>query len=154
MLKYIKILNCDIANGPGFRVSLFVSGCSLHCPGCFNPDSWDFNCGQPFSIKVQNKIMELLKPDYIKGLSILGGNPTEPQNEPELALFLKRVKEFYPDKDIWMWSGHTYEELLARNDELIKYCDVLIEGPFIESLKDFTIPWRGSTNQRIINLKS
>lgn len=154
MLKYTKILNCDIANGPGFRVSLFVSGCSLHCKGCFNPQAWDFNCGQPFSIKVQNKILELLKPDYIKGLSILGGNPTEPQNEPELIEFVKRVKQFFPNKDIWLWSGHTYEELLARNDELLKYCDVLIEGPFIESLKDYTIPWRGSTNQRIINLKS
>lgn len=98
--------------------------------------------------------MELLKPDYIKGLSILGGNPTEPQNEPELIEFVKRVKQFYPNKDVWLWSGHTYEELLARNDELLKYCDVLIEGPFIESLKDYTIPWRGSTNQRIINLKS
>lgn len=153
-MRYSQILNCDVANGLGWRVTLFVSGCSIHCPGCFNPESWDFCYGKPFTIATQNKILGLLMPDYIRGLSLLGGNPTEPSNEEELVPFVKRVKDYFPNKDIWVWSGHTYEDLIARDDELIKHCDVLVDGPFIESKKDVTIPWRGSTNQRVIDLKT
>lgn len=151
-MYYSQILDCDIANGLGFRVSLFVSGCSLHCKGCFNSEAWNYKFGKPFTISTQNKILELLHPDYIAGLSLLGGNPTDPENEEDLIPFVKRVKQYYPNKNIWVWSGHTLEELQKRDDELIKYCDILVDGPFIEEKKDLTLPFRGSSNQRIIDL--
>ena len=151
-MNYAGIYTADVANGLGWRVSLFVSGCTLHCKGCFNPEAWDFKFGKPFTMTTQNKILELLKPDHIKGLSILGGNPTEPQNERELIPFIKRVKEYYPDKDIWLWTGHTLEELKARDDELIKLCDVVVDGRFEEEKKDASLAFRGSSNQRIINM--
>lgn len=151
---YSQILNCDIANGFGWRVSLFVSGCSLHCPGCFNPEAWDFCFGKPFGLAAQNKILELLKLDYIKGLTLLGGDPTEPANSEELAKFIERMRSYYGDtKDIWLWSGHTFEELVERNDKLLPLCDVLVDGPFIEAQKDLTLAFRGSSNQRIIDVK-
>lgn len=106
------------------------------------------------TIKIQNKILELLKPDYIRGLSILGGNPTEPQNEPELIDFIRRVRDYYSDtKDVWLWSGHTFEELIEREDKLLPLCDVLVDGPFIEAKKDLTLAFRGSSNQRIVDVK-
>jgi len=152
-MYYSQILDCDIANGLGWRISLFVSGCSLHCKGCFNPETWDYNFGKPFTVKTQNKILELLHPDYIRGLSVLGGNPTDEENEIDLVPFLGRVKEYYPNKDIWVWSGHTFEKLKERNDKILRYCDVLVDGPFIEKEKDLTIPFRGSRNQRLIDVK-
>ena len=153
-MNYAQILDCDVANGLGWRVSLFVSGCSLHCPGCFNEKAWDFNYGKPFGISAQNKILELLMPDYIRGLSILGGNPTDKANEYELTRFVERVRSYYEDKkDIWLWSGHTWEQLLERKSELVPLCDVLVDGPFIEAKKDLTLPFRGSSNQRIIDVK-
>lgn len=148
-MNYMKILDCDVANGLGWRVSLFVSGCTLHCKGCFNKEAWDFCHGKPFTVNVQNKILELLHPDYIQGLSILGGNPTEPENEKELIPFVKRVKEYYPDKDIWLWTGHTMEELVPRKDELIWLCDVVIDGRFEEDKKDTSLAFKGSGNQRM-----
>ena len=154
MINYSNIKPIDTANGPGCRVSLFVSGCSLHCPGCFNEKAWDFNYGKPFGISAQNKILELLMPDYIRGLSILGGNPTDKDNEYELTRFVERVRSYYEDrKDIWLWSGHTWEQLLERKSELVPLCDVLVDGPFIEAKKDLTLPFRGSSNQRIIDVK-
>ena len=153
-MNYAQILDCDVANGLGWRVSLFVSGCSLHCPGCFNQEAWDYNYGKPFGCAAQNKILELLMPDYIRGLSILGGNPTDKENEYELIRFVERVRSYYEDKkDIWIWSGHTYEQLIEAKDELIPLCDVLVDGPFIQEKKDLTLPFRGSSNQRIIDLK-
>lgn len=153
-MNYASILDADVANGLGWRVSLFVSGCSLHCPGCFNREAWDYNYGKPFGVAAQNKILELLMPDYIRGLSILGGNPTDKENEYELIRFVERVRSYYEDKkDIWIWSGHTYEQLVEAKDELIPFCDVLVDGPFIQEKKDLTLPFRGSSNQRIIDLK-
>ena len=151
-MNYMRILDCDIANGPGWRISLFVSGCTIHCKGCFNQHTWDFCAGKPYTKHTEDKIIELLNRPYIRGLSILGGNPTEPQNEEELVKLCKRIKAELPDKDIWVWSGSTYEELLAKDDELIKVADVLVDGPFIEELKDVTLRFRGSSNQRIIEL--
>ena len=154
MINYSNIKPIDTANGPGCRVSLFVSGCSLHCPGCFNSQAWSYTFGKPFSIAAQNKILELLQPNYIRGLSLLGGNPTDEQNEPELIRFVERVRSYYEDrKDIWIWSGHTWEQLLERKDELVPLCDVLVDGPFIQEKKDLTLPFRGSNNQRIIDVK-
>lgn len=153
-MNYAAIYDCDSANGLGWRVSLFVSGCSLHCPGCFNQQAWDYNYGKPFGISAQNKILELLMPDYIRGLSILGGNPTEKENEYELTRFVERVRSYYEDrKDIWLWSGHTWEQLMERKSELVPLCDVLVDGPFVEEKKDLTLPFRGSSNQRIIDVK-
>ena len=154
MINYSNIKPIDTANGSGCRVSLFVSGCSLHCPGCFNSEAWDYSYGKPFGISAQNKILELLMPDYIRGLSILGGNPTEKKNEPDLIRFVERVRSYYEDrKDIWIWSGHTWEQLMENKDELVPLCDVLVDGPFIEEKKDLTLPFRGSSNQRIIDVK-
>jgi len=153
-MNYSQILDCDVANGLGWRVSLFVSGCSLHCPGCFNKQAWDYEYGKPFGIGAQNKVLELLMPDYIRGLSILGGNPTDKENEEELIRFVERVRSYYEDrKDIWIWSGHTWEQLMERKDELVPLCDVLVDGPFVEAQKDLTLPFRGSSNQRIIDIK-
>lgn len=153
-MNYAQILDCDSANGLGWRVSLFVSGCSLHCPGCFNQKAWDYGYGKPFGCAAQNKILELLMPDYIRGLSILGGNPTDKENEYELTRFVERVRSYYEDrKDIWIWSGHTWEQLMESKDELVPLCDVLVDGPFIEAQKDLTLPFRGSSNQRIIDVK-
>lgn len=152
-MNYMRILDCDIANGPGWRISLFVSGCTIHCKGCFNQHTWDFCSGKPFTKETENKILELLNRPYIRGLSILGGNPTEPQNEEELVKLCKRVKEELPNKDIWVWSGSTYEELLARGSKLLDVCDVLVDGPFIEEFRDVTLKFRGSSNQKLIDLK-
>ena len=148
-MNYMKILDCDVANGLGWRISLFVSGCTLHCPGCFNKGAWDFCSGKPFTVGTQNKILELLKPDHIQGLSLLGGNPTEPENERELVPFVKRVKAYYPDKDIWMWTGHTMEQLREMKSKLPDLVDVIIDGPFVEAEKDPSLVFKGSSNQVI-----
>lgn len=149
-MRYSAIYNCDLANGLGWRVSIFVSGCSIHCKGCFNSQTWDFDFGKEYTKKTENKIIELLNRPYIRGLSILGGNPTEPVNEPDLIHLCERIKKELPEKDIWMWTGHIYEELKSKNDKLIDLCDVIIDGPFIEEKKDLTLKWRGSSNQRIL----
>ena len=148
-MYYSAVYDCDVANGLGWRVCLFVSGCSIRCPGCFNKDAWDFHHGKPFTVNTQNKILELLHPDHIRGLSILGGNPTEPENEQELIPFVKRVKDYYPNKDIWLWTGHDFEKLQEQGDELIKLVDVVVDGPFIEEKKDTSLAFRGSSNQHI-----
>lgn len=149
-MRYSAIYDCDLANGLGWRVSIFVSGCSIHCKGCFNSQTWDFDFGKEYTKKTENKIIELLNRPYIRGLSILGGNPTEPVNEPDLIYLCERIKKELPEKDIWMWTGHIYEELKSKNDKLIDLCDVIIDGPFIEEKKDLTLKWRGSSNQRIL----
>lgn len=159
-MNYAAIKNCDIANGLGVRVSLFVSGCQHHCPNCFNAVAWDFKYGEVFTKEVEETILELLKPDYINGLSLLGGEPFEPENQSTILSFLKAVKECYPCKDIWCYTGFTLEELLGGSRaatkyvrEILGFLDVLVDGRFIEQYKDITLKFRGSSNQRIIDLK-
>ena len=150
-MNYAGIITNDIANGPGVRVSLFVSGCRNHCTGCFNPETWDFSYGKPFTKETENTILDALRPSWTQGLSILGGEPTEPENEEALVPFLKRVRAELPGKDIWLYSGRTYETL--KNDALLKLADVLVDGPFVQEQKDMRLAFRGSRNQRIINLR-
>ena len=160
-MNYGTIKNCDIANGPGVRVSLFVSGCRHHCKCCFNPETWDFSYGRPFTEETADEIISLLKPAYIQGFSLLGGEPFEPENQPELAKFLRRIRETYPEKDIWCYTGYLYDVDLAEGgkvytevtDEMLGCIDVLVDGEFIEAEKDLTLVFRGSRNQRILELK-
>lgn len=159
-MHYGNIKNCDIANGPGVRVTLFVSGCTNHCKNCFQPQTWDFNYGDEFTDKTEEKILTILSPDYINGLTLLGGEPFEPQNQRSLLPFVKKVKERFPNKSIWAFSGFTFEELTQKGnhancevtDELLSLIDVLVDGRFIEELKCITLRFRGSSNQRIIDL--
>ena len=150
-MNYAKIKKVDIANGPGVRVSLFVSGCRNRCKGCFNPETWDFDYGRPFTRETEDEIIEALRPSWIQGLSILGGEPTEEENAAVLIPFLKRVRAVLPDKDIWLYSGYTYEAL--RDKEILTLADVLVDGPFLLEQKDAGLAFRGSRNQRIIDLK-
>lgn len=149
-MNYAEIKKVDIANGPGVRVSLFVSGCRNHCKGCFNPETWDFDYGRPFTRATEDEIIEALRPLWIQGLSILGGEPTEEENAAVLIPFLKRVRAALPDKDIWLYSGYTYEVL--RDKEILTLADVLVDGPFLLEQKDAGLAFRGSRNQRIIDL--
>lgn len=158
---YGEIKKCDIANGEGVRVSLFVSGCTHHCPGCFNEATWDFCYGKEFTEETEEEILKALEPGYINGLSLLGGEPFEPRNQEALVPFLRRVRERYPEKNIWCYSGYLYDrELLSESrarceytDEMLSMLDVLVDGRFVESLKDITLVFRGSSNQRIIDVK-
>ena len=150
-MNYAGIKKVDIANGPGVRVSLFVSGCRNHCKGCFNPETWDFSYGKPFTRETEDEIIEALRPSWIQGLSILGGEPTEKENAAALIPFLKRVREELPEKDIWLYSGYTYEML--QGEEILTLVDVLVDGPFLLEQKDAGLAFRGSRNQRIIDLK-
>ena len=161
-MNYATIKYCDIANGEGVRTSLFVSGCRRHCPNCFNAVAWDFGYGAPFTKEVRNEILESLAPGYINGLSLLGGEPFEPENQRALVPFLRRVRQMYPDKTIWGFSGFTYEELTSDGthprcevtDEMLSLLDVLVDGRFVEELKDLTLRFRGSSNQRLIDLNA
>lgn len=150
-MNYAEIKKVDIANGPGVRVSLFVSGCRNHCKGCFNLETWDFDYGRPFTRETEDEIIEALRPSWIQGLSILGGEPTEEENAAVLIPFLKRVRAALPDKDIWLYSGYTYDSL--RDKEILTLADVLVDGPFLLELKDAGLAFRGSRNQRIIDLR-
>ncbi len=159
-MNYADIKRIDVANGPGIRVSLFVSGCTHHCKGCFNEETWDFNYGQFFSEKEEDQIIEYLKEDYIEGLSLLGGEPFEYSNQQCLLPFLRRVKAIYPDKDIWCYTGYDFETDIKEKmmvkwpetREIIRYIDILVDGEFIEDKKDLTLRFRGSSNQRIIDV--
>lgn len=150
-MNYCGLKKTDIANGEGVRVSLFVSGCRNHCVGCHNPEAWNFSYGQPFTKETEDEIIEALRPSWIQGLSVLGGEPTEEENEKVLIPFLKRVRSELPDKDIWLFSGYTYEMLQA--EEILQYVDVLVDGPFLFEQRDVSLAFRGSRNQRIIRLK-
>lgn len=159
-MNYAKINKCDIANGIGVRVTLFVSGCTHACPGCFNKEAWDFGYGEPFTDETKRQILEYLEPQYINGLTLLGGEPMEPQNQRALLPLLKEIKEKYPQKTIWCYSGYTFEELTENSrarcevtDEMLSLIDVLVDGEFIEELKDISLRFKGSENQRLINLK-
>ena len=151
-MNYGAIKTVDIANGPGVRVSLFVSGCRNHCPGCFQPETWDFTFGKPFTKETEDSIISALRPSWIQGLSILGGDPMEPENQKELEPFLKRVREELPDKDIWLYTGYLFESV--STSALLKYVDVVVDGPFVEKEKDAGLAFRGSRNQRIIRIKA
>lgn len=161
-MNYAEIKNCDIANGPGVRVSLFVSGCTHKCPGCFNAVAWDFAYGKPFTQETIDHILELMKPSYIQGLTLLGGEPFEPQNQPAVVELLRQVKKQYPEKSIWAFSGYLFDkDILAKRlgpweitREYLSYLDVLVDGPFIEAQKNLGLRFRGSTNQRLIDVKA
>ena len=160
-MNYGSIKSADIANGTGVRVTLFVSGCTHHCKNCFNPETWDFNYGSPFTTEVENKIIEDMNHDYIEGLTLLGGEPMHPKNQKALLPFIKRVKEKYPHKNIWCYTGYVYDRDLlgdsrAKCDytiDLLKQIDVLVDGPFVEKLKNLSLKFRGSSNQRIIDVQ-
>ena len=150
---------CDIANGPGVRTSLFVSGCTHHCKGCFNEMTWDFAYGDPFTEQVAEEILHSIEPDYIHGLSLLGGEPMEPANQRALLPLLRSFKERFPRKTVWCYSGYTYEQLTGESrarcevtDEMLRLMDVLVDGEFVESLKDISLRFKGSSNQRILDL--
>ena len=159
-MNYAEIKNCDIANGPGVRVSLFVSGCTHHCKISFNQVAWDFEYGSPFTEEVEDRIIGLLRPEYIRGLTLLGGEPMEYANQERLLPFVKRVKQELPAKDIWCFSGYLFDqEILDKmcveqevTRELLRYLDVLVDGRFVEELKDITLRFRGSSNQRLIDV--
>lgn len=159
-MNYATIKNNDIANGPGVRVSLFVSGCTHRCPGCFNEVAWDFDYGQPFTQDTIDSILNMLAPAHIKGLTLLGGEPFEPQNQPEILKLLRQIKEKYPEKTIWAYSGYLFErDILAGRlgpkeitDEYVSYLDVLVDGPFVLSRKNLSLRFRGSDNQRLIDV--
>ena len=159
-MNYATIKNCDIANGPGVRVSLFVSGCTHHCKGCFNEVAWDFDYGQPFTQETNDSILQMLKPAHVKGITLLGGEPFEPQNQPALVDLLRQIKATYPEKSIWAFSGYLFDKDIlpgklgdpAVTLEFISYLDVLVDGRFVEEKKDLTLRFRGSSNQRLINV--
>ena len=151
-MNYCGLKKNDIANGDGVRVSLFVSGCRNHCKGCHNPEAWDFGYGQPFTKETEDEIIEALRPSWIHGFSVLGGEPCEKENETALIPFLRRLRSELPMKDIWLYSGYTYEML--QNDEILKYVDVLVDGPFLQEQKDISLTFRGSRNQRILRLRN
>jgi len=160
-MNYAAIKRRDIANGSGVRVSLFVSGCTHHCPGCFNAEAQDFSFGQPFTAEVEDRLLADLTPSFVSGLTLLGGEPFEPANQRGLLPFLRRVKETYPQKDIWAFSGYTYEELTGQSrarcevtDEMLSLIDVLVDGEFVQALYDISLQFRGSSNQRLIDVKA
>lgn len=158
---YGNIKKFDVADGLGVRVSLFVSGCRNRCPGCFNEATWNFSYGKEFTQETENEILNALKPDFIKGFSLLGGEPFEEENQEILAPFLERIKKEFPLKDIWCWTGYIFEKDLQKNgrkytkftERMLNCIDVLVDGPFILSQKNLMLEFRGSENQRILHLK-
>ncbi len=159
-MYYGEIKNCDIADGIGVRVTLFVSGCTNRCPGCFQPQTWDFQYGKPFTEQTERELLDMLAPGYINGLTLLGGEPFEPENQRALVPFLRRVRQAYPDKTVWAFTGNTYETLLRQGshprcevtDEMLGLIDVLVDGPFVENLHEVGLRFRGSSNQRLIDM--
>ena len=160
-MNYGEIKNFDIANGEGVRVSLFVSGCTHHCKNCFNPETWSFEYGKPFTKETEDYIIECLSPNYIDGLSLLGGEPFEPQNQEVLLPFLRKVKNELPNKNIWCYTGYLFDrELLSESrarceftDEMLSLIDVLVDGEFVQAMHDISLAFRGSSNQRIIDVQ-
>ncbi|MBO5504907.1 MAG: anaerobic ribonucleoside-triphosphate reductase activating protein [Clostridia bacterium] len=159
-MNYCNIKKWDIADGVGVRVTLFVSGCTHHCKGCFQPETWDFEYGKPFTKEVEDELLEALDHDYIDGLTLLGGEPFEPDNQRALVPFLRRFKEKYPEKDIWAYSGYTLDEELLKDsrarcevtDEMLSYINVLVDGEFVQEKRNISLQFRGSENQRLIDV--
>ena len=160
-MNYAEIKYCDIANGLGCRTVLFVSGCRNHCKGCFQPETWAFDYGEAFTEEIKQKILESLAPVYVQGLTLLGGDPFEEENQEALLPFVREVKKQYPNKDIWAYTGYVYDTDLIEGgrkhtentDELLSMIDILVDGPFVEELKDITLKFRGSSNQRVLDLR-
>ena len=156
-MNYYTIKKVDIANGPGCRVSLFVSGCHQRCKGCFNEELWDFNAGQPFTEETIDEIIEACRSDMIEGLSILGGDPLAPENVNDVSKLVERFKYEYPEKNIWIYTGYKFEDVCFRDDithMILSVIDVLVDGPFIEDKRDLRLQFCGSSNQRLIDLKN
>ena len=159
-MNYATIKPLDIANGPGVRVSLFVSGCTHRCPGCFNEEAWDFDYGQPFDQSTIDEILGLLQPDYVQGLTLLGGEPFDPRNQPAIVELLRQIKAKYPNKSIWAFTGYLFDRDIlpgrlgesAITREYLSHLDVLVDGPFIQARKNLTLRFRGSDNQRLIDV--
>lgn len=159
-MNYAGIKYCDIANGLGCRTVLFVSGCRNACKGCFQPQTWAFDYGEAFDDKIQQEILDSLKPAYVQGITLLGGDPFEEENQKALVPFMRKVKEQYPGKDVWAYTGYMYDTDLQQGgrkyteytDELLAMIDVLVDGPFIEEQKDITLKFKGSANQRVIDM--
>lgn len=160
-MRYASIKKCDVANGTGVRVSLFVSGCHHHCNGCFNSDAWDFDYGQEFTKETEDKIIEALDKGYIQGLSLLGGEPMEYVNQKGLLPLIRRVKEKFPEKTIWCYTGYKFDDDIVGNmfdrwpetEELVSYFDVVVDGKYDDNLRDLNLRFKGSSNQRIIDVK-
>lgn len=160
-MNYANIKYYDIADGEGVRTTLFVSGCTNRCRGCFQPQTWDFHYGEPFTREVEDQLLESLAPPYVNGLTLLGGEPFEPSNQAALLPFLRRVRERFPEKDIWAFTGFVYDRDLVLGgrkytgftDEMLSMIDILVDGPFVEERRDITLQFRGSSNQRVIDLK-
>lgn len=160
-MNYAAIKKYDVANGPGVRVSLFVSGCTHHCPGCFNPETWDFQYGQPFDSDVMNEVIKALEPSYIRGFTLLGGEPFEYVNQQGILPLLREIKHHFPHKDIWCFTGYDFEKDLLNDmcnkwpetKEMLSYIDVLVDGEFKQDLKNLSLKFRGSSNQRLIKVQ-
>lgn len=159
-MNYAEIKNVDVANGPGIRISFFVSGCPHHCKNCFNPDTWDFDYGKPFTEDTIEYIIKLMKPDYICGLTVLGGEPMAPANQAGVLELLTRVRAEYPKKSIWLFTGYLYEDILNKmvptlpeTKPLLSLLDIMVDGPFIEEQKNLNLKFKGSENQRTINVQ-
>ena len=151
-MRYNKIRKMDIADGEGIRVSIFFQGCDFHCKNCFNEETWDWDLGQEFTDEEIDKVIDLAKADHIAGLSILGGEPMHPNNIEGATKLAKRFKEVYPNKTIWAWSGFLFDEYVSKK-EIAKYLDVLVDGQFVDELKNPNLKWRGSSNQRVIDVQ-
>lgn len=153
-MKYAQIREMDVTNGSGIGVALFTQGCPYHCKNCFNPETWDFDKGIDWTKETENNIIELLKPEYITRLSILGGEPLIERNIAPLTALLKRVKGIYPDKQVWLYTGGDFEVLEGLYEEIFQYIDILIDGRYVDDLRDYKLKWRGSSNQRIIDVQA
>ena len=151
-MRYAQIRSQDVQNGPSIRVSLFVQGCDFHCKGCFNESTWDFEGGKEFTVATFNKIIEFCKPDYIAGLSVLGGEPLNPKNIKTVIEICKKFKEIYPNKSIWLWTGYELKNIVDKN--ILNYIDVIVTGQYMDYLKDFKLRYKGSSNQRVNYLKN
>ena len=158
-MRYGNIKKCDIANGVGVRTVLFVSGCTHHCKGCFQPETWDFSYGEPYTKETENEIVESLRPSYINGLTLLGGEPFEPANQRELVGLLRRIRRELPDKTVWAFSGYTWEELTGQSrarcevtEEMLSMIEVLVDGEYMEEKRNISLRFRGSENQRLIDV--
>lgn len=158
-MNYGAIKKCDIANGVGVRTVLFVSGCTHHCKGCFQPETWNFDYGERYTKETENEIIESLRPDYVDGITLLGGEPFEPENQRELVKLLRRIKKELPQKTVWSFSGYTYEELTGDSravcevtNEMLSMLDVLVDGEFVEAKRNISLRFRGSENQRLIDM--
>lgn len=158
-MNYGAIKKCDIANGVGVRTVLFVSGCTHHCKGCFQPETWNFDYGERYTKETEDEIIESLRPDYVDGITLLGGEPFEPENQRELVKLLRRIKKELPQKTVWSFSGFTYEELTGDSravcevtNEMLSMLDVLVDGEFVEAKRNISLRFRGSENQRLIDM--